>query len=286
MIHEPGKIDGSVGRARARLAHRDRPQLRVRREPPVQRAQERPSLSLVVLPGVLAVEDDEDGRLSPAGRRLNRRPASTSRRTKSRPPLRRPGGVREPDQVRERVVAEPAGDVCLVRPNAVRPVQQLRLLDMPVPVAREALTGVRARISSSVAIHRKPARATSGTIASDTDPSDGQRPPGGAEQPLVQRHGARQLLGRILGMPERLARHPGMRMGAQVDVRVAQQRQNRVIERRRRELDLAALGRRPVFGNDPRSISSSTARSVSLSSSVKPAVLRNQRAARGRRQPK
>ena len=39
-------------------------------------------------------------------------------------------------------------------------------------------------------------------------------------------------------------------MRPQVDVRVAQQRQNRVIERRRRDLDLAAGRRRPVFGND------------------------------------
>src|SRR5438270_707245 len=40
------------------------------------------------------------------------------------------------------------------------------------------MPSVRARISSSVAIHVKPLFATSGTIASDTDPSDGQRPVG------------------------------------------------------------------------------------------------------------
>ena len=36
-------------------------------QPPVQRPQERPAAALEVLPGVLAVEDDRDERLSPAG---------------------------------------------------------------------------------------------------------------------------------------------------------------------------------------------------------------------------
>ena len=41
----------------------------MRPERAIQRPQERPALALVVLPGVLAVEDHEDGGLSPAGAR-------------------------------------------------------------------------------------------------------------------------------------------------------------------------------------------------------------------------
>src|SRR5687768_15095513 len=48
------------------LAHRHGAQLGMGGQPSVQRAQERTTLSLIVLPGVLAVQDDEDGRLSPA----------------------------------------------------------------------------------------------------------------------------------------------------------------------------------------------------------------------------
>ena len=56
-------------RAPARLAHRDRPELWMGGEPPVKRAQKRPSAPLEVLPGIFAVEDDEDDRLSPPARR-------------------------------------------------------------------------------------------------------------------------------------------------------------------------------------------------------------------------
>jgi hypothetical protein len=48
-----------------------------------------------------------------------------------------------------------------------------------------------------------------------------------------------QLFRRILRVPESLARHPGVRVRAQVDVRVAQEREDRMIERRRGELHLA-----------------------------------------------
>ena len=46
----------------------------MRRQPPVERAQERPALALVMLPGVLAVEDHEDGRLLPPVRAVYRAP--------------------------------------------------------------------------------------------------------------------------------------------------------------------------------------------------------------------
>ena len=96
----------SVG-AGAGLGHRHRAQRRVSLQPAVERAQERPSLAFVVLPGVLAVEHDEDGGLFPAavaaialagggdavdevvGRRL-----------------RIPGRIGEADEVGQQVIAE------------------------------------------------------------------------------------------------------------------------------------------------------------------------------------
>jgi hypothetical protein len=76
------------------------------------------------------------------------------------------------------VVAEPADDLPPFLADAVWAVKQFRLVDLAVPVARKLPVIVFARISSSVAIQRNPAAATSGTIASDTDPSEGQRPSG------------------------------------------------------------------------------------------------------------
>ena len=63
--------------------------------------------------------------------------------------------------------------------------------------------------------------------------------------------GPLELLGGVLRVPERLPRPPRVGVRPQVDVGVAQQRQNRVVERRRRQLDLAARGRVAVLGNDP-----------------------------------
>ena len=51
------------------LGHRHRPELGMGLETTIERAQERPALTVVVLPGVLAVQDDEDGGLFPAGAR-------------------------------------------------------------------------------------------------------------------------------------------------------------------------------------------------------------------------
>ena len=59
----------------------------------------------------------------------------------------------------------------------------------------------------------------------------------------------RQLFGGILGTPERRAWQRGRWVRPEVDVGVAQQRQDRVIERRRRQLDLPSLGGVAVFGD-------------------------------------
>src|SRR5688572_31169230 len=91
-----------------------------------------------MLPGVFAVEDDEDRRLSPAGARtvavagFGQTPDEIVGGRLAAPP-----GVGEPDQIRERVVAKPAGDRIAWRSDPVGAVQQLRLLDVAVPVTRE-----------------------------------------------------------------------------------------------------------------------------------------------------
>ena len=47
-------------------------------------------------------------------------------------PVCGPAGVGKPNQIGQCVVAEPARDIRLVKSNAVRPVQPLRLLNLPV----------------------------------------------------------------------------------------------------------------------------------------------------------
>ena len=80
-------------RRRAGFGHRDRPKLGMAGEPPVKRAEERAAAALEMLPGVLAVQDDRDERLSPAGRG---RVA--------------PAGLRQPrDEIVGRRVGRPAG---------------------------------------------------------------------------------------------------------------------------------------------------------------------------------
>ena len=108
--------------------------------------------------------------------------------------FRRPPGIGEADQIRQHMIAERARDLCAARADDIRHVQALRLLDVAATVAENVRPSVRARISSSVAIHRNPAAAASGTIASDTDPSDGHEPDRpAAEQALVIRGRAFEL---------------------------------------------------------------------------------------------
>ena len=235
--------------AAARLGHGHGPQLGVVGQPAVQRAQERPAAALEVLPGVLAVQDDRDERLFPAGRarvaaaRLDEpRDEVVGRR------LGVPAGVGEADQIRQRVIAERAGDACAAGARRTYGrVEPLRLLDVAVAVARErrrrACAPGSARRSPSTGSRRA---ATSGTMASDTEPfgrPQARRP--AAEQPLVAGRRPRRAARRASsGCAKRWRGIARVGVGALVDVGVAQQRQNRVIERRGRDLDLAAR-RRP-----------------------------------------
>ena len=62
-----------------------------------------------------------------------------------------------------------------------------------------------------------------------------------SEQPEKALRCAFELLRRILRPPERLPRPPRVGVGPKVHVRVAQQREDRMIERRGADLDLPAL---------------------------------------------
>ena len=101
-----------------------------------------------------------------------------------------------------------------------------------------------------MAIHVKPALAASTATASDTEPSEGHSPTGGRPNSRSMALARpRQLLRRILRAAERRPWNGRIRMRRQIDIGIAQQRQNRVVERRGRELGLSAGGRRRVFGN-------------------------------------
>ena len=70
------------------------------------------------------------------------------------------------------------------------------------------------------------------------------------EQAHVTLARPRQVLGSIISMTERRARDGGRRVSTQVNVGVAHQGKNRMIEGRRRQLDLSTLGSHPVFRDD------------------------------------
>ena len=136
--------------------------------------------------------------------------------------------------------------------HAVRRIEPLRLLDVTAAVARERRVQ---RPGENQFVGREPlepGRRDERDHGVRDRPFRRPQPDGpAAEQPLVIRRGARQLLGGVLRMREPLARHAGIGMRPQVDVGVAQQRQNRMVERRRRHFDLAARHGVPVLGNHP-----------------------------------
>jgi hypothetical protein len=107
-----------------------------------------------------------------------------------------PRRVAEPNQVRERVIAEAARHLLTVASHAIRAVQQLRVVDHAIAIATElAPRGLPEDlfVGGPSIENRRQLRA--GTMASDTDPSDGQTPAGRAsEQSFVQLHRSHQLL--------------------------------------------------------------------------------------------
>ena len=239
-------------RFRAGFAHRHSPQLGVSGEPAVYGPEERATAPLEVFPRVLTVEDDRDERLSFSA--ASPIPAAGFDQFADEVVRRRVGGparVREADQVRQRVIAKHAGHGCPAGFHHVRRVEPLRLLDVTVVVPREG-DAERSRENQLVGGHPREA-ALRDERHHRVRHRPFRRPETGrstAEQAFMVRRGARELLRRVLGMAKPLPRHPRIGMRRQIHVGVAQQRQNRVIERRRRHFDLPTRHGFPVFRDD------------------------------------
>ena len=246
------RCPAAPARVPARLPHRDGPELGVRGQAAIERAQERAAAAFEVLPGVLAVEDDRDERLSPAGA-VAVAPAGLDEPRHEVVGRRfgRPAGVGEADEIRQHVIAERARDPRAAGPHAGRRVEALGLLDVSVAVARER-HAERARENQLVGRHPREARrgderhhrVRHGAFRRPQP----HRP--AAEQPLVAR--GRRARAARRRPPDATKRWRGRRavgMRPQIDVRVAEQRQNRVIEGRRRQLDLPSRRGVAVFGD-------------------------------------
>ena len=126
-------------------------------------------------------------------------------------------------------------DVRASRLEGVRRVESFRLLEGCPRLSRvRGITpSVRARINSSVAIQAKPASATRGTIASDTEPSEGHNPTGRRPNSRSWQATARMSCSTASsGCTNRWRGMRGIRVRAQVHVGVAEEGQNGVIKRR------------------------------------------------------
>ena len=94
-----------------------------------------------------------------------------------------------------------------------------------------------------MAIQRMPCCASSGIIAWQTDPSAGHMPRGGLpKMRCVLLDGPAHVDGGVLGIAAGVARQLHVRHRLAGQLLVEQQRQDRMVKRRRRQLDLAALG--------------------------------------------
>ena len=236
-----------------RLVHRDGLQFGMGGQRAVEGAEERPALPLVVFPGVLPVQDDRHHGFGAAGAR--RKPPACLDDPANKVGSRGggiPGRVGKANQVRQHVIPEEAGHFPAACSDRVGPVQDLWLLEVSVPVARQA-GAEGAREDRLVGGHPLEARLCGqrddGVRHRALRRPQPDRPP--AEALFVVDGGALQLRRRVFRMAEALPRHPGVRMRPQVDVGVTDQRQDRMVEGRRGDLDLTPGGGLRVLGHDP-----------------------------------
>ena len=149
------------------------------------------------------------------------------------------------------MVPERARDARAAGADDVRRVEAFGLLDLPAAVARES-DPERSRQDQLVGRH--PLKTGAGDERNDgVGDRSFRRPQTGramAEQPLVAGRRPGQLLRRIVGTHESLPRHPRVGMGSEVDVGVAQERQDRVVERRGRQFDAPCRRQLAVSRND------------------------------------
>jgi hypothetical protein len=106
------------------------------RQAVIERAEKRPAAGFEVLPGVLAVKDDGDERLCPAGAVAI--PAAGFDKAADEVVRRGvgvPAGIGESDQVRQHVIAEGGSHRDAPGADPVRRVEPFRLLDVAAAVA-------------------------------------------------------------------------------------------------------------------------------------------------------
>src|SRR6185437_3779997 len=120
------------------LRHRHGRERWMRGEAAIERAQERPPLPFVMLPGILAVQDDEDRGVSPASPCCEARACvGESRDEIVGRGVGVPRCVAEANEIRECVIAESAGDLLAVLADTVRAIERVRMLDVSAVIAEE-----------------------------------------------------------------------------------------------------------------------------------------------------
>ena len=227
--HRPGRVARGLG-------ERDRLDARAPLEGAVEPVEEVPTALRVVLPGVLAVEDDADGRAAVEPLRAPRladplhAPHEVLDRLRGRDAL-----VGEADHVGERTVAEEHGELA---PDPRR--------DAPRPVDRREARRVRAEgAEQHTLVARRPGDALGGEHLGGLGRDRSLRRPHprrrAAEAARVRRDRLAHVPARVLGVREAGREvHLGERPAR--GVRVADEGQDRVVVGRGGELDLAALG--------------------------------------------
>ena len=205
-----------------------------------------------MLPGILAVQNHRDEGVCPAG--SLREPPARFDQTADEivgGPLGGPARIGEADEIREHVIAKRAHDAGAADAESIRRVEPLGLFQMTCGITRERRTK-RARQNQLVGRHPLEPGGLRERHHGVGDRAFRRPQPLGppAEDARVVRRRALQLFGRVFRMLEAPRRPSRVGMRAQVDVGVAQERQDRVIERRGGDLDLPAHDAVPVFGDD------------------------------------
>ncbi len=120
----------------ARLTHRDRLELGIVREQPVECPQKRTPTLRIVLPGVLTVQDDWDNGFAAVG---SQREASSGLAEPldeiARGRVGIPARVCEADQIGKAMVPEQARHLRVAHLHPIRPIQQFRPVQVPGDVA-------------------------------------------------------------------------------------------------------------------------------------------------------
>ena len=213
--------------------------------------QEFAAVAGVILPGIFAVENQ---------RQCQRAARVHAFDDNADAPIEVLGGVGgvhaaidEADQIGKIMISKDAGDFASAETDAQRRVEAIGIRRNPFAVAAKAdIQGA----TENAFIAREPAEAEFG--------GDGERLVGNrslrrpqphgrrSEKPFVIRAGADELLAGIFGVAERGAGQRGSGIGLPRDIRIAKQRQNRMVKRRGGDFDLSGVARAAIFRQDAR----------------------------------